>query len=68
MNISFEGNISILITEFDDYKLIEVTNYDDSNMVLSSEYAVFHNDEKLSTSDDIDLSSIRYIYRLQDNG
>ena len=62
MDISHSGNSDIQIIEFDDYYLIEVENLD-GNTVVASEYAIFHNGEKLSMEEGIDLSSIRNIYK-----
>lgn len=62
MGISYEGEIGVQITEFDKYYLIEVTSLDD-NTIIDSKYAIFHNGEKLSIGDDIDLSSIRDIHK-----
>ena len=62
MGISYEGEIGVQITEFDKYYLIEVTSLDD-NTIIDSKYAIFHNGEKLSMRDDIDLSSIRDIHK-----
>lgn len=63
MDISYSGNSDIQIIEFDDYYLIEAENLDGNNTVIASEYAIFHNDEKLSMKEGIDLSSIRNIYK-----
>lgn len=63
MDISHSENSDIQIVEFDDYYLIEVENLDGNNAVIDSEYALFHNDKKLSMEEDIDLSSIRNIYK-----
>ncbi|MCR5213072.1 MAG: hypothetical protein K6E10_01530 [Eubacterium sp.] len=63
MGISYEGEIDIQITEFDEYYLIEVTSLDDNNTIIDSKYAIFNNGEKLSMADDIDLSSISDIYK-----
>ncbi len=63
MNVNFEGNVDIQITEFDEYILIEVANMNDANTVINSKYAVFHDGEILSMPDDIDLSSIRDIHK-----
>ena len=63
MNISHSENSDIQIVKFDDYYLIEVENLDGNNTVVASEYALFHNGKKLSMEEDIDLSSIRNIYK-----
>lgn len=62
MDISYSGNSDIQIIKFDDYYLIEVENLD-GNTVIASAYAIFHNGEKLSMEEGIDLSSIRNIYK-----
>ena len=68
MNVSFEGSVDIQITEFDEYILIEVANMNDANTVMDSKYAIFHEGKMLAIADDINLSSIRKIYRLKEKG
>ncbi len=63
MDVSYEGKVDIQITEFDEYCLVEVTSMDDANTIIDSKYAIFHNGEKLSMSEGIDLSSIRDIHK-----
>lgn len=63
MDVSYEGKVDIQITEFDEYYLVEVASMDDANTVTDSKYAIFHNGEKLPMSENIDLSSIRDIYK-----
>lgn len=58
-----DPRIEIVIIEFDDYNIIEVTQLNEFNMVLAQKYAVFHNEEMLLIPDDMDLSSIRDIYK-----
>ena len=54
---SEDPQIDIFIIEFDGYNIIEVTQ-------LNEYYAaIFHNGEMLLTPDDMDLSSIRHIYK-----
>ena len=61
MDVSYVGDVYILITEFEGYHIIEVKNMDE-HTVMDSQYAIFHDGEKLSTYENIDLSSIRCIY------
>lgn len=63
MKICFKGKVDIEITEFDDYDLISVANMDKDNTVIDSQYTAFHGDEKLSMKEDLDLNSVRNIYK-----
>ena len=67
MNVSFWGNIYIHITKFDEYILIEVVNMNENNAILDSKYAIFYNNEMLQMENDIDLSSIRKIYKYNED-
>ena len=58
-----EDEVDILVTEFDDYTIVEATLLDYQNTVKDSKYAIFHNGNMLTTVEDLDLSSIRSIHR-----
>ena len=65
MGVSYTGNIYILVTEFDDYAVIEVTDLeDDSSTIVSSSYGLFKDGRMLDLPDKIDLSSVNDFYRL----
>ena len=61
MGITYTGSLYVLVTRFDDYKIVQVTNLD-GNSVIDECYALFKNG---SLSKNIDLSSISQIYRLK---
>lgn len=64
MELSVDGNIDIKVTKFDDYCIVEVSCLEANGLnVIDSHYAVFHNGERLAMKKNIDLSSIRYIYK-----
>ena len=63
MEICFKGQVDIEITEFDDYDLISVANMDKDNTVIDLKYAVFHSNKKLSMQENLNLNSIRNIYK-----
>lgn len=56
-----EDKVDILVTEFDDYTIIEATLLDYKNTVKDSKCAIFHNGNMLTATEDLDLSSIRSI-------
>ena len=64
MGITYTGSLYVLVTRFDDYKIVQVTNLD-GNTVIDETYALFKNGSQLPLSKDIDLSSIWRIYRLK---
>ena len=64
MGITYTGSLYVLVTRFDEYKIVQVTNMD-GNSVIDETYALFKNGSKLPLSRDIDLSSIWRIYRLK---
>ncbi|MCR5282506.1 MAG: hypothetical protein K6E18_03980 [Lachnospiraceae bacterium] len=63
MDISYEGKVYILITEFEDYEIFEVTSLDEIGTILDAKYAVFHGEEKLTMKNNLDLSSIRSVHK-----
>lgn len=62
MNIRYQGDINIGITEFDNYYILEVDNVD-NHTILDSKYAIFCDSKMLLVSEDFDLNSIRSIYK-----
>ena len=62
MGITYTGSLYVLVTRFDDYKIVQVTNLD-GNSVIDESYALFKNGSKLPLSKNMDLSSISQIYR-----
>ena len=62
--ISCTGTIYLLITAFDEYKILEIHEMNGS-VAVSENYAVFKGTELLSLPKNADLSSIREIYRLK---
>lgn len=64
MEITYTGSLYVLVTRFDDYKIVQVTNLD-GNSVIDESYALFKNGSKLPLSKNMDLSSISQIYRLK---
>ena len=64
MGITYTGSLYVLVTKFDEYKIVQVTNLD-GNTVIDETYALFKNGSQLPLSKDIDLSSIWRIYRLK---
>ena len=64
MEITYTGSLYVLVTRFDNYKIVQVTNLD-GNFVIDESYALFKNGSRLPLSKNIDLSSISQIYRLK---
>lgn len=64
MEITYTGSLYVLVTRFDDYKIVQVTNLD-GNSVIDESYALFKNGSKLPLSKNMDLSSIWQIYSLK---
>ena len=62
MNVSYTGQIYVLITIFDDYKIIEASNLS-NNTVLDSRYAIFKSNQMMPTPKNIDLSSLSRFHR-----
>ena len=56
-----EDKVYILVTEFDDYAIVEATLLDFQNTVKDSKCAIFHNGNMLTAAKDLDLNSIRSI-------
>ena len=64
IGVTYRGSLYVLVTRFDDYKIVQVTNMD-GNSVIDESYALFKNGSKLPLSKNMDLSSISQIYRLK---
>ncbi len=62
MGILYTGKLYIVVTTFDDYRLIQVDSLDGSSIADSS-YAAFKGDERLELGKRTELHSIRAIYR-----
>lgn len=65
MNVSYTGNVYILVLWFDDYVIVEVTNLDDTNTVLGETFGLFRDGRKLDLPSGTDLSSLRSYYRYE---
>ena len=63
MNVSYTGNVYILVYWFDEYSIVQVTNLTDNNTVLGEMFGLFRNGNKIDLPDGTDLSSIRTYYR-----
>ena len=62
MGVTYRGSLYVLVTRFDDYKIVQVTNLD-GNSVIDESYALFKNGSRLPLSKNIDLSSIWQVRR-----
>ena len=65
MNVSYMGNVYILVLWFDEYVIVEVTNLDDTNTVLGETFGLFRNGKMIDLPAGTDLSSIRTYYRYE---
>lgn len=57
MNLPYSGSLYVLITIFDEYKIIQVSNLD-GNVVLDESYAMFRNGRQLLLPKDASLCSL----------
>lgn len=62
MGVTYRGSLYVLVTRFDDYKIVQVANMD-GNSVIDESYALFKNGSRLPLSKNIDLSSIWQVRR-----
>ncbi len=62
MKVSYTGTLYVLVTFFDEYKVLKVANLDGMS-VLDESYAMFRNDEPLSLSKDMQLGDLRDFYK-----
>ena len=58
-----EDKVHIIVTEFDDYAIVEANLVDYQNTIKDSKYAIFHNGNMLTAAKDLDLNSIRSIHK-----
>ena len=65
MNVSYTGNVFILVLWFDEYVIVEVTSLDGTNTVLGETFGLFRDGRKLDLPEGTDLSSIRTYYRYE---
>ena len=65
MNVSYTGNVYILVNWFDDYVIIHATSLDDNNTVLGEAFGMFKGGKKIDLPAGIELSSIRTYYRYE---
>ena len=64
MGISYSGSLYVLVTCFDDYRILDVSNLAlDMNSVTGESYALFKNDVRISLPKDTRLCCLRYFYR-----
>lgn len=63
IGVPFKGKIYIYITTFDEYRIYEIENVDDTGTHLGQKCAVFRNDELLDIPKNMDLSSLRDFYK-----
>ena len=62
MKVAYTGKIYVLITTFDEYKVIEVANLD-GNKLIDDSYAIFRNNVKLENSDAVKLTQLSRFYK-----
>lgn len=62
MKIAYTGKIYVLITTFDEYKIIEAANLD-GNTLIDDSYAIFKNNMKLENSDAVKLKQLSRFYK-----
>ena len=62
MNLHYSGSLYVLITTFDEYKIIQVSNLD-GNTVLDESYAMFRNGRQLQLPKNAKLCSLWRFYR-----
>ena len=64
MGVTYRGSLYVLVTRFDDYKIVQVTNLD-GNSVIDESYTLFKNGSRLPLASNMDLSSIWQVRRLK---
>ncbi len=62
MKLSYTGSLYVLVTFFDDYKVLKVAMLDGMS-VLDESYAMFIKDEPMKLSDDMQLSDLWRFYK-----
>ncbi len=64
MGLSYTGNVYILVTEFDDYRIVQVESLgDDNSTILDESFALFRNGSRIDLPENVKLDSIRTIYK-----
>ena len=64
MDLTYTGDVYILVTEFDDYRIVQAESLGEYSTILDESFALFKNGEKLRLPDNVRLDSIRTIYKL----
>ncbi len=62
MGIAYTDSLYVLVTTFDEYKIIQVTTLD-GNVALDESYAMFRNGSPMQIPKDINLSCLFRFYR-----
>lgn len=62
MGVSYDGDVYIIITSFDDYTLIEAEGLD-GNTVTGSSYGMFRNGARIDMASGIEPQDIRTVYK-----
>lgn len=62
MGVTYTGSVYILITMFDNYRVVQAVKMDGSS-ALAESYAAFRDDDMLTLPKGADLSSLRSFYR-----
>ncbi len=62
MKLSYTGTLYVLVSFFDEYKVLKVAMLD-GRSVLDESYAMFRNDEQMALSDDMQLSDLWRFYK-----
>lgn len=65
MNVSYTGEVFVLVLWFDEYVIVEVTSLSDNNTVLGETFGLFRNGQMIDLPEGTDLSSIRTYYRYE---
>ncbi len=62
MQLSYTGTLYVLITVFDDYRIVQVANLD-GNVLIDDSYALFRDDVQLTIPRDSKLCDIWRVYK-----
>lgn len=62
MKLAYTGTVYVLITTFDEYKIIEAANLD-GNTLIDDSYIIFRNNVKLENSDALKLNQLSRFYK-----
>lgn len=64
MDLSYTGDVYIIVTEFDDYRIVQVESLgDDNSTILDESFALFRNGSRIELPENVKLDSIRTIYK-----